>query len=59
MAFTQAGFAISVRPWRSLAKMRSGVLVVMALSSAFRSRSAALARSSAAVLRITLWSSSV
>src|SRR5919204_1358045 len=39
--------------------MRSGVLVVMAFSSAFRSRSAALARSSAAVRRTTRWSSSV
>jgi len=51
-ARAQAGLPISMRPWRSLAKIRSGVLVVMALSRAFLSWSAALARSSAAVLRV-------
>jgi hypothetical protein len=58
-AFSQAGFTISMRPSRSLAKIRSGVLVVIAFSSALRSRRAALARSSAAVLLTTLSSSSV
>src|ERR1051326_6232736 len=81
IAFTHAGFAIRVRPWRSLATMstgvlavmgfrgegggvshvggrradhRAGVLAVMAFRRALRSLRAELARSSAAVLLMTL-----